>query len=652
MKFVMTCIATAVMCAVAQTAVSETALDVLVDVEAEVLTSDLTTTSDVDSSSDIDTIMVTTTSLGQEEKIEDVQATIEIIDQKMIQGLSGRSVPQVLNEAIGITVKDTGSTSQVNMRGFDESHTLILVDGLRRTGAYGSSDLSGIMLEDVERIEIVRGPMSALYGADALAGVVNIITKKAVNEDRASITIIGGMAQNKDRETGIVRGSATLGGETISHTFSVELKERDDYRRDQSTTSTDLPAESKQFFSYGNNIKLGDDTLQTRFEFWNQDDSSIGRFGDEYEKEKRYQFSGIYYHVGDNYLLDTNFGYGYSDADVDRGDGSETTDYSLAEINSYLRHFTTDNITNIFGIGAKHEEIEVSMYTQEADRTNLSALYQNEWDITDNFSTVVGLRYDDYSDFGSATTPRLSAKYDFGDTELRVGYGEAFKAPSFTNMYSTFTRGGGSSPIFVISGNPDLLPEESKTFEMAIGHKGDNYRLDLTYHYSELDNLIASTMYGFIPGAPPTFLMTYDNIDEAVISGVELTLTLTPAEGLTVSGSLEYLDTEDKATGERLTDSARITGKLHLAYVRNAMSYFLNAKTWRDYYGPDETRTNVNSDYTVVDTKVSYELEENTEIFGGIDNLLDKEMPYNMQLFGTPNDPGERYFYIGSTIKF
>ena len=197
----------------------------------------------------LDPVYVSTTSLGQEETIEDVQATVEVLDQKTIQGLSGRSVPQVLNEAAGITVKDTGSTSQIRMRGFDDGHTLILVDGLRRTGAYGSSDLSGIMLEDVERIEIVRGPMSALYGADALAGVVNIITKKAVKEDSASVTIIGGMAQNGDRETGIVRGSANLGGETISHAFSVEAKERDEYRLDQSTATTDLPAESKQFLS-------------------------------------------------------------------------------------------------------------------------------------------------------------------------------------------------------------------------------------------------------------------------------------------------------------------------------------------------------------------------------------------------------------------
>jgi len=596
------------------------------------------------------TVVVSTTSFGQQETIEDVQATVEVLDQKTIESLSGRSVAQVLNEAVGLTIKDTGSTSNVYMRGFLEDHTLILVDGLRRTGKYGSSDLNGIALEDIERIEIVRGPMSALYGADALAGVINIITKKARKEDSARITIIGGQADNKDRETGILRANATIGGETVSHTFAVELKERGDYREDNTSTDTDLPEESKKFFSYSNNIILGEDTLKMRFEYLDQDDNSIGldRFGsayDEYEKEKRYQFSAIYNHVADNYLIDTNFGYGDSDADVDRGSGSETTDYSQVELNSYLRHFTSDNITNIFGIGAKYEDIAVSINSQDADRTNYNLLYQNEWDITDNFSTVLGLRHDDYSDFGSTTNPRLSAKYVVGATDFRVSYGEAFKAPRFLDMYSIFIRGP-----YTIIGNPDLQPEESKTYEVALGHGGDSYRLELIYHHSELDNLIASAADTLNP-----FLRVYNNIDEATISGTELTFSVIPTEGLTVKGSVEYLATEDKTTGDRLTDSARITSKLHLAYTHDVMSYFLNIKSWHDYYAAPALPRNspaVNSNYTVVDAKVSYAYDQNIEFFGGIDNIANKELPANMELYGTPNDPGERYFYIGSTINF
>ena len=102
----------------------------------------------------LDEVTVSTTAFGQEQAITDVQASVQVLDKKVIESTSERTVAQVLNEAIGLNVKDGGSTTNVSMRGFDDSHTLILVDGLRRTGKYGNSDISGISLEDVERIEI------------------------------------------------------------------------------------------------------------------------------------------------------------------------------------------------------------------------------------------------------------------------------------------------------------------------------------------------------------------------------------------------------------------------------------------------------------------------------------------------------------------
>jgi outer membrane receptor for ferrienterochelin and colicins len=597
----------------------------------------------------LEPILVSTTSFGKEKSIEDVQASVEVIDQKTIQSLSGRSVPQILNEAVGITVKDSGSTSSINMRGFSDAHTLILVDGLRRTGKYGNSDLNGIELEDIEKIEIVRGPMSALYGADALAGVVNIITKKAVNKTSAKATLIGGMAQNHERETGILRASANVGGETVSHVFSVELKERNDYRLNKDSIYTDLRNESKQFLSYGNTIKLGDDSFQTRLEFLNQDDDGVTSTSvTTYEKEKRYQLSGIYNHTTNDYLIDTNFGYGYSDAKVNRGNGLETTEYGMGEINTNLRHLTSDSVTNIFGIGLKREDIDVSMYSKTGERTNLNALYQNEWRITDNLSTTVGIRYDHYSDFGSTTNPRVSAKYQWDNFDFRVSYGEAFMAPSFTNMYSHFLRVSGPR-ISDISGNENLQPEESKTYEAAIGYKHDQFRLDIVYHHSKLDNLIQSYITGT---AGLRTYYSYRNVAKATIEGVETSLTYYPTDFLSIKGSLAYLDTLDETTRQPLTESAKQTGKLQLAYTVGDISYFLNLKTLQNFYGADAARANVYSDYTTADIKTIYHFDNKTEFFAGIDNIQNRLAPYNISTRGTPSDPGERYYYLGATFKF
>jgi len=288
------------------------------------------------------------------------------------------------------------------------------------------------------------------------------------------------------------------------------------------------------------------------------------------------------------------------------------------------------------------------MYSKTGERTNLNALYQNEWQITDNFSTTLGIRYDHYSDFGSTTNPRISAKYQWDNLDFRVSYGEAFMSPSFTNMYSHFQRVSGTR-ISDISGNENLQPEESKTYEAAIGFKHDQLRLDVVYHHSKLDNLIQSYITGT---AGLTTYYNYRNVAKATIEGVETSLTYYPTDSFSIKGSLAYLDTLDETTRQPLTESAKQTGKLQLAYTAGGMSYFFNLKTLQNFYGADATRVNVYSDYTTADIKTIYHFDDKTEFFAGIDNIQNRLAPYNMSTRGTPSDPGERYYYLGATFKF
>ncbi len=603
---------------------------------------------------DLGTITVTTTNLGEQQSIDDVQASVQVIDQKFIQSTTATSVPQVLNEALSVTVRDGGSNSDVSIRGFSEGQTLILVDGLRVTGKYGSPDLTSISLANVERIEVVRGPMSVLYGADAVAGVINVITKKDVANDTMSASILGGVSDSGQRDTYIASLSGTIGGEKINHNYSIELREKDDFRYDKSSIPTDLRNESRQFLSYGNSIKIDDkQTLTTRLEYARQDDDgvTVSRFAPTvpiktYEKEDRYRAALVHNYTAENYLIDTNMAYSYSDTKVDRGSGLETTDYSQFEANSYFRHYTTDKMTNILGIGYRQEEIDVSIYTQEASRDNFDVLYQNDYELIENLTTSIGVRYDNFSDFGSNTSLKGSLIYKYNDFNFRAGYGEAFKAPSFTDMYSHFLRG-----TFDISGNPDLKPEESKTQEYAINYTKNNLSFDIIHHRSKLTNLIESQFESFDPVTGIMYLK-YGNVAKATINGTEVSLNYKFDNGFGVRLGYENLDTEDGTTGERLTGSAKNTFKGNLSYTWNDLEVYLNIKDYQDFYGTDETRTEVNSDYTVVDLKLNYNVQENLEWFVGVDNIQNKIMPYNMRLFGSPNDPGERFFYTGMNYTF
>lgn len=598
----------------------------------------------------LEAIKVTTAGLGEEEAIEDVHATVSVIDAKAIAKTSARSVAQVLNEVGGLYVKDGGSNSSISIRGFDRSQTLILVDGLRITGKYGSSDLSSISLDNIERIEVIKGPMSALYGADAVAGVVNIITKKAT-KDYVKATVMGGIAQNGERGTGIVRVHSATVSDTMTHNISFEARKKDEYRIEPTSVGTDLSNTSQQFLSYGNTLELGqNDRVSVKLEYARQDDdgASVDRLSNKlstYEKENRYRVALQHKHTGENYLIDTNLGYSYSDAEVDRGSGLETTNYKQLEINSYLRHFTTDSMTNIFGIGYRDEKIDVSIHTQEASRENYNIFFQNDYEIMHNLTSSVGVRYDDFSDFGESVTSKASLMYKYSDLKFRVSYGEAFKAPNFVNMYGYFVRGGGTT---VISGNANLKPEESKTLEYTIGYTKDAFSFDVTHHRTKLDNLIAYSVDRVdSTGVRPILYGSQKNIAKAQINGTEISLGYKSDYGVSVNLAWEDLDTKDETTGERLVGSAETTTKVNISYERDNMDIHLNVKKHNNYYDSNEKREKVNSDYAVADVKMNYRFNDAIECFVGVDNVQNKIMPYNMRLFGTPNDPGERFYYAG-----
>ena len=197
---------------------------------------------------------------------------------------------------------------------------------MRRTGKYGSTDLNSIQLEDIERIEIVRGPMSALYGSDAMSGVVNIVTRKAGDEKSLSAKLIGGMAQNGDRETVIVRATGNLGaiGNT-HHRLSTEIKTP---RRlpDRRGSALHQPEGLKSgFFSpIAETYAVNDGHfLRWHAEYGNQDDEGISSSSNlgypaTYEKEDRIQLDAQYRQTWQQSTIDLSIGYGNADTESER----------------------------------------------------------------------------------------------------------------------------------------------------------------------------------------------------------------------------------------------------------------------------------------------------------------------------------------------
>ncbi|MCU7809385.1 MAG: TonB-dependent receptor, partial [Candidatus Thiodiazotropha sp. (ex Semelilucina semeliformis)] len=364
-----------------------------------------------------------------------------------------------------------------------------------------------------------------------------------------------------------------------------------------------------------------------------------------FEEEKRQNYFANYRQEMERSSLSVNLSYGHSDADVDRGTGeTETTDYSQTELNSYLTLFPGDSHITTIGLGGNHQSIDLTALTAKPDRDVYYLLLQDQWELTPQFSLILGVRHDDYSDFGDTTNPRATLSWKDGSWHTRLGYGSAFKAPNFTHLYGHFFRGP-----YEISGNPDLQPETSKTLEFAVGYRMQAVDMELVLHKSRLEEMITSVTVGSFP---PPVEIEYDNVDKATIEGAEFTLSAEITERVSLNGSLEYLDKTDTETDERLTDYARLSAKIGLSADFGDNTLYFNYRAFDDYFANDENRVPVNSNYSVLDFKFSHRLSREHELFFGVDNLSDKEIPFNMSTFGYPDDPGGRYLYAGYSGRF
>ncbi|TVT54502.1 MAG: TonB-dependent receptor [Sedimenticola thiotaurini] len=595
-------------------------------------------------------IMVTASRV--EQAVVDVNASVQVITADQLKAYSGRSLSEVLQFATGTIVRDLGSSSSISIRGFENGHTLLLVNGLRRTEKYAGSNVNNIALENVERIEIVRGPMSSLYGSEALGGVINIITRKPLDGNRTTLKATLGQAEGGERKTYIVHGSTEWNNDQFGNRIGVEVKRRKPFHEDTTSPVTDLLEEKRIFLTYEGTIRLNDvDELSLTAEYLEQNDSGIGQstsFYDRIEEEERYFLALKYSGMVKEGLLDLHASLGSSDARVNRGTTlDETTKFDQQQIEAdYAFEPLSGHMINT-GIGYRLDDVEISTMSRKVERKVYDIFAQDQWDITDTVNLTLGARYDSYSDFGSTFNPRFMLSWRPDAWTFRLGYGTGFKAPTLLNLYmSDMIRGP-----YVIRGNPNLQSEESKTYEAGIAYSFNKGRVELSLHDSEIDNLISAELTGNNIGWRSESL--YQNVNKAEIKGAEVVATLKIDSKSNTRISVEYLDARDMTTNDRLTDRPRWKASASINRQFGPMRIEGRVRYMRDFWATyDRLVPNHNSDYTIMDVNMDYKVTKFISLFGGIDNLFNAEIPANMAWRGTPDDPGARYYYAGVKATF
>lgn len=546
---------------------------------------------------------------------------LTVIDARQITASGQTTLLELLQTQPGIEITQQGgpgTLGSVRIRGGNSGHTLVLVDGLRVGSATaGTTPVENIALDQIEHIEILRGPASSLYGADAVAGVIQIFTKRGRGTPRISAS--AGVGNH-----GLVQTRAGYGGEMGALRFSLGAG----YSRTDGGFSAARPGT----FGF-----VPDDDGETRksaqlnLDYALNSDHRVGLTG-------AYNFNRVEY--------DSGTPKDYADNEVNHlalwWQGKLTRDWQ-SRLSAGIGQNRTQNFggspgvydttqhqyqwQNDFSLPAGVVSLSVERNEQDVDSTTAFSKtrrtvnagqmgYHARWDA---HAVQISARHDDYSDFGGSTTGTLGYAWNFAPAwRLSASYGTSFKAPTFNDLYWPLSFG--------FQGNPNLRPERGRNLEASLRFQHGTNQASLTAYKNRVKDLIAFSF------ALPT--STMQNVDRATLEGVTLAGQMRFGD-TRLTASLDWLNAEDDSTGKTLTYHAPLHGALDVSHERGnwEIGATLAASGYRYI---DAANSQKLPGYARLDARASYRLKPGLKLLARINNLLDADY----QLVSGYNTPG------------
>lgn len=652
---------------------------------------------------------VVVTGTGTEHYLKDAPVQTEVINRKTLDSYGGTSLEEILTglcPSFDFNTSDMGSNMQLG--GLGNGYVLLLIDGKKVHGDVGGQNNLGLIDPSrIERIEIVKGASSALYGSDAMAGVVNIITKKHRDDILIKNTTRGG-------SYGEIRQSNTIqfkfGKWTSSTNF--QLKHSDGW---QNTMNEDP---NRYEYPVTNSInktvnRYTDWQVSQRFDYQLSKAISLYADGDFYRNRiyrpcgipdyKTYDF--LYRNASvstggklklknsNSIMLDIHYDshayyYAYTretwDKEFDNngkeisfpyfaGDKGLQSNQSRLLIQAkgvfnlpYFNRLSVGSDTEINWLDAPRrlDEENVSDYTT-------SVYAQDEWSPINRFNITAGARLTVNKNFGTRLTPKVSALYKLGDFNLRATYSEGFKTPTLKELHYRYIR--QMSLVILNLGNRDLEPQTSRYVSGGIEYNGKKFSISATGYCNWLENMITLIT---IPTsqAPGDLVITYDparvrqyqNMDDAHTYGADVNVKWMPGRSLIFTGGYSYLDTKANQYDEEdeVMKHVIIDGMAHhRATIGATWSHDWKRRSYRlglGVYGRIQSKRYYQDDgdgkgYNTwrLNTRHQFSLGHrwDAEINAGIDNLFNYyETTYHGLHYGTTT--AGRTFYASLMIQF
>lgn len=642
-----------------------------------------------------DEVVVTAT--RTENDVKKVPASTQVITQEDIKRGGATSVRNALSMYANIFQKSKvrGGGHDIIIRGMETKHSLVMVNGRRisneadANGLGNAMSLDRININDVEKIEIVRGPSSALYGSEAMGGVLNIITKPSKEQ-----TLLTGLEHtSEDTSHWWHADTGRIGN------FSMTLDAR------FNKINRSMPDTATESDPYGTA-----QTYNASLNYYVNDHSYVNAYMDYYSQHLKTDMGTP---AMKPITLTTSSGtMSLSGQAMLEGTGSKAfkqknygiswngkTDKNDWQIQAYMSKFnwnTTSNTKVLGSIPPAGMEMMFNAMLQKKNTYNFNHDEHNMWaiegrdslrvndhhrvtfgaeyvkdkvagtglgsngdgvhSITENGTTksssektlssyaaylqdeieygkwfiVPAIRYDHHSAYGSHASPKIGVTYNATDHfRIKANYGDGFKAPSVSQLYYDLDMPMGGPGNWVhLTGNPNLKPEKSKSWDLGVEAEFGKGYGSLTYFDNDVDNLIASIPKGTDSNGHN--LYRYENVNKARIKGLENTLGYRFNDTLEFKVTSTLLDAKDTSAGKDLTQRARLSQIYQLIYddhkdtgwsavLWNQLDYkFVTGKAW-------ESGESVKKSYSLTNFSLTRKVNKDTRVYGSVQNIFDKK---------------------------
>ncbi len=608
-----------------------------------------------ETSIDLNAVVVTGT--RTEKSLKNTPVLTQSISKIELENRDVTDITQALEFMVpGMEFKNQAQGKSLTLQGIDPQYMLFLVDGERMAGeTLGDIDYSRINVANIERIEVVKGASSILYGSNALGGVVNIITKTPVNKFE-----IDASSRFSNYNTQNYRARIGSRMNKISSQFSVSYDKTDGY--DLMEGNSYRTQEREDAIVLNELLRY---TISEKFEVQataafltkNRDNTSESLY-DRRNKDFTYGAKAKYFINSKNdIVLSWNSDHYelFNKISVD----TLESDYDNLYNNAHLTGNFQLTDWNLLSAGAEYISENLTAQRNKIDNktnTDFVLFAQEDIKILSDLNLIAGFRANNNSQYGWHFTPQFSAMYKIWDLTIRGAYGMGYKTPTLKEKYMNFQIPAPGPPMFLV-GYENLEPEVSNYTSLSTEYNHQGISISATAYYNKISNMISPNLDTFIVKPGGIIEYAYDNQEEVLIKGIDIILKAKLVKNLMFTATTTFSKKIDEITGKEFENVRNFMGKGNLDYSFKKKNYKLNVNLQSNFYGAktinlmDEITHQIKKvnleNFSIWRITTTQTFKNNYYLRLGVDNIfdfIDTSGGYNS------GNPG-RTFFVGIGLK-